>query len=49
MKNELFLNTISPLLIEVLNDLMGMKEFEMFRLVGGTALSLQIGHRFRLI
>lgn len=45
MKNELFLNTISPLLIEILNNLMDMKEFEMFRLVGGTALSLQIGHR----
>jgi predicted nucleotidyltransferase component of viral defense system len=45
MKNELYLNTISPLLIEILNDLMGMEEFEMFRLVGGTALSLQIGHR----
>jgi len=45
MKNELYLNTISPLLIEILNDLMDMKEFELFRLVGGTALSLQIGHR----
>lgn len=45
MKNELYLNTISPLLIEILNDLMNIKEFEMFRLVGGTALSLQIGHR----
>lgn len=30
---------------EILNQLMHAKEFEDFRLVGGTALSLQIGHR----
>ena len=38
-------NTVSPLLKEVLLDLMQDETFSSFRLVGGTALSLQIGHR----
>jgi len=38
-------NTVSPLLKEVLFDLMQEEIFSPFRLVGGTALSLQIGHR----
>lgn len=38
-------NTVNLLLRECLNQLMTAKEFEEFRLVGGTALSLQIGHR----
>lgn len=38
-------NTVSPLLKEILLDLMQEKLFSPFRLVGGTALSLQIGHR----
>ena len=38
-------NTVSPLLHEILNDLMAAKEFANFRLVGGTALSLHRGHR----
>lgn len=38
-------NTVSPLLKEVLVDLMQEELFLPFRLVGGTALSLQIGHR----
>lgn len=42
---KLYYSTISPLLLLVLKDLMSRKEFSMFRLVGGTALSLQRGHR----
>lgn len=38
-------NTVSPLLKEILIDLMEEEIFAPFRLVGGTALSLQIGHR----
>jgi predicted nucleotidyltransferase component of viral defense system len=37
--------TVSPLLKEILIDLMNESLFSPFRLVGGTALSLQIGHR----
>ncbi|MDD5150189.1 MAG: nucleotidyl transferase AbiEii/AbiGii toxin family protein [Flavobacterium sp.] len=44
MKN-LHWNTVSPLLKEILIDLMQEEIFSSFRLVGGTALSLQIGHR----
>jgi hypothetical protein len=36
---------VSPLLKEILLDLMQEEIFSPFRLVGGTALSLQIGHR----
>jgi len=45
MKNNLFFNTINPFLLSVLKTLMAAKEFDVFRLVGGTALSLHIGHR----
>lgn len=38
-------NTVSLLLKEILIDLMTENLFSSFRLVGGTALSLQIGHR----
>ncbi|MBW8244824.1 nucleotidyl transferase AbiEii/AbiGii toxin family protein [Muricauda oceani] len=38
-------NTVSDLLKESLVKLMGTKEFEGFRLVGGTSLSLHLGHR----
>lgn len=38
-------NTVNEVLRDSLLKLMGSKEFETFRLVGGTALSLQIGHR----
>jgi len=38
-------NTVNPLLYDSLIQLMAAKEFSEFRLVGGTALSLQIGHR----
>jgi hypothetical protein len=37
--------TVNPLLRESLLQLMQADEFKAFRLVGGTALSLQIGHR----
>lgn len=38
-------NTVSPLLHEILGDLMIANEFTDFRVVGGTALSLHRGHR----
>jgi predicted nucleotidyltransferase component of viral defense system len=43
--NKLFYNTVSPLLLEVLNTIMDSEIFNNFRLVGGTALSLYYGHR----
>jgi len=44
LKN-LYWNSVSPLLEEILKDLMNDELFRPFMLVGGTALSLQIGHR----
>ena len=44
----MYWNTVSPILEEVLLDLMENAIFRPFRLVGGTALSLQIGHRMSL-
>ncbi|WP_291287927.1 nucleotidyl transferase AbiEii/AbiGii toxin family protein [Flavobacterium sp.] len=41
----LHFNTVNPLLKTILEDLMQAREFEAFRLVGGTALSLYDGHR----
>ena len=41
----MFWNTVSPLLKSILSDLMKEELFTPFRLVGGTALSLQFGHR----
>lgn len=41
----LHLNTVSDLLWESLTTLMTIEEFNNFRLVGGTSLSLQQGHR----
>lgn len=41
----LHLNTVSNLLRDTLNKLMSVKEFNSFRIVGGTSLSLQLGHR----
>ena len=38
-------STVSPLLLTTLKDLMSRSELSMFRLVGGTALSLHRGHR----
>jgi hypothetical protein len=45
MISKLYYNTVSPLLLSVLKTLMRSKEFDSFRLVGGTALSLYKGHR----
>lgn len=42
---KLYLNTVSNLLWSSLKQLMSMKEFDSFRIVGGTSLSLQLGHR----
>ena len=42
---KLYLNTVSNLLWDSLNLLMTLKEFDSFRIVGGTSLSLQLGHR----
>jgi predicted nucleotidyltransferase component of viral defense system len=41
----LYYKTVNNLLKEVLLQLMAANAFENFRLVGGTSLSLQIGHR----
>lgn len=41
----LYFNTVNELLKSSLLKLMAAQEFSQFRLVGGTALSLQIGHR----
>ena len=46
MSDNLYYNTVTPYLLKVLKHLMLVKEFEKFRLVGGTALSLIRGHRF---
>jgi predicted nucleotidyltransferase component of viral defense system len=45
MESKLYYNTVSPLLLCILKTLMAAKEFDAFRLVGGTALSLFRGHR----
>ena len=37
--------TVSPGLTRVLNQLMQISQLSLFRLVGGTSLALQIGHR----
>ena len=41
----LYLETISSSTLELLNELMNFSEFNNLRLVGGTGLALQIGHR----
>lgn len=38
-------NTVAPILKNVLNDIIAEQIFNPFRLVGGTSLSLQLGHR----
>ena len=45
MNYKLYYNTTTPLLLSVLKTLMAASEFDSFRLVGGTALSLYKGHR----
>jgi len=41
----MYLNTVSNLLLSSLRHIMKLKEFDSFRIVGGTSLSLQLGHR----
>ena len=43
--NTLYYNTISELLLDSLKTLMNEPALNQFRLVGGTSLSLQLGHR----
>jgi predicted nucleotidyltransferase component of viral defense system len=45
MPDRLNWNTVKPILKEVLTILMHEKLLDPFRLVGGTSLSLQLGHR----
>lgn len=45
MKKALHYETVSPLLLSVLKRLMEEPLFSPFRLVGGTSLSLHLGHR----
>ena len=45
MGSELHYNATSQQLLNILKTLMAAKEFNAFRLVGGTALSLLRGHR----
>lgn len=42
---KLHLETVSSEMMQVLTRLMSIKELDSFRLVGGTALALQFGHR----
>ena len=42
---QLYWNTVKPLLKKILEDLINEPLFLPFRLVGGTSLSLQLGHR----
>jgi hypothetical protein len=45
MGSKLYYKTLNPLLLNCLKAIMAAREFEVFRLVGGTALSLYRGHR----
>lgn len=45
MPEGLYWNTVTPLLSAALNKLMQEDSLRQFRLVGGTSLSLQLGHR----
>ena len=45
---KLYLETVSSLLWESLEKLMAHDGLKEFRLVGGTALSLQYGHRISI-
>lgn len=45
MPDRLFWNTVTPLLKTALTKMMDSGSFQQFRLVGGTSLSLQLGHR----
>lgn len=43
--NNLYYDTVTPILINSLLKIMGEELFAPFRLVGGTNLSLRYGHR----
>lgn len=45
MPDSLYWNSVTPLLQSALHQLMNAPLFSPFRLVGGTSLSLQLGHR----
>ena len=45
MEHKPYYKAINPVLLSVLKTIMAANEFDDFRLVGGTALSLQRGHR----
>jgi len=45
MPDRLFWNTVTPLLKTALTKMMDSGFFQQFRLVCGTSLSLQLGHR----
>ena len=45
VKNDLYINTVSDTLWDVLSSLMKQEMLHSFRLVGGTSLSLILGHR----
>lgn len=45
MPDGLFWNTVTPLLKTALTKMMDNGPFQQFRLVGGTSLCLQLGHR----
>ena len=47
MKN-LYWNTVAPILKSVLQEIINEPIFKPFRLVGGTSLSLQLGHRMSI-
>ncbi|MBX2897477.1 MAG: nucleotidyl transferase AbiEii/AbiGii toxin family protein [Cyclobacteriaceae bacterium] len=42
---KLYKETVSEEMLSLLNELMGINELAAYRLVGGTSLSLQFGHR----
>ncbi len=46
--NRLYYNSVTPFLLKVLKKLMTSREFAPFRLVGGTGLSLYLGHRMSI-
>ena len=45
MPAKMYWNTVNPQLKSILDQLMSDDLFSSFRLVGGTSLSLQLGHR----
>jgi hypothetical protein len=45
MNNTIRYQTVTPILLSILQKLMQAEELKLFRLVGGTSLSLQLGHR----